>query len=191
MSRARTSDPFTAQSARAPEGGLHRGVEAQQLVHGRGHETGVAPEPGELVRVGEQRQHSVTDQIGGGLVAGDQQEPQEVQHLALAEALAAVLGVGQRAQDVVAGRTPALGDERPEIRVERLLRVLGDGALAEARRRLQQPGALRRPELEAVPVLRRDAQHLGDDDDRQGLPGGSVARMNSTVPGHSTSTSGA
>lgn len=121
--------------------------------------------PGHRSSVGS----TVADQVGGDLVAGDQQETQQVQHLALAQALAAVFGMGQQADDVVAERAPALRDHRPEIRVEVLRCVPGGRAFAEAHRRLQQAGALLRLELEAVPVLCRDAQHLGDHDDRQRL----------------------
>ena len=53
LSRARSSTPFTAQSARAPDGRPHRGIEEQKLLDGRRDAVRVVPEPGELFRVGE------------------------------------------------------------------------------------------------------------------------------------------
>ena len=120
VARADLEPVHRAVGPRAPDGRLRRGIEAQQLLDGRRDEAGVVAEPGELVRVVEQRQHAVADQVGGGLVAGDQQEAQHVQHLALAQPLAAVLGMGERAQDVVAGRRRTLLDDWPEPGVERL-----------------------------------------------------------------------
>ena len=158
LSRARTSNPFTAQSARTRRNVVCTGESK------RSSSSTVAG-----MRPGSSRSRTSWSGLSSSasmplpirlvvvLVAGDQQETQHVQHLALAQPLAAVLGVGQRAQDVVAGRVPALRDDSPEIRVELPRRLLGDRALTAAHRRLQQAGALHRPELEAVAVLGRDA----------------------------------
>ena len=153
----------------AAEERLGRRIVAQQFFHRGGDQARILAQPPELVRVAQQREHPVADQVGGGLVAGDQEQAQHVERLALGQPLALVLHLHQRAQDVVAGLDPALRDNRPEIRVELAGGVHGDGALAGTDRGLQQPGALIRPEPEPVPVLRRYAQHLRDHDDRQGL----------------------
>ena len=86
---------------------LQRGLEAQQLLHrggqqGRfGHRAGHQPVPGGAL--GQQGVHAVADQVGGGLMAGVEQEDAVVQQLGLAELLAALLTLDQPRQHVGLG----------------------------------------------------------------------------------------
>src|SRR5437588_963287 len=54
--------------------GLHRRVIAQELEHGVTNQRRLGPQPRQLVRVPEQREEAVADQVAGGLEAGEEQE---------------------------------------------------------------------------------------------------------------------
>ena len=53
---------------------LHGAIVPQELLDGRGNQGGVVPKPSQLVGMSEQRDEAVAQQVGGGLVAGGQQE---------------------------------------------------------------------------------------------------------------------
>ena len=129
----------------APERRLRRRVVAQQLLDRRGDEPGLFAQPLELGAVAKQGEEAVADEVGGGLVAGDDQQAQHVQHLALGEPFAFVLGLDECAQDVVAGVGAPLLDDRAEVGVERLRGGGADASLAHPDGGFEQPRALRRP----------------------------------------------
>ncbi len=79
----------------AAEVGLHRRIEAHQLLDRGGDEAGIVAQALELVGVAQEREDAVADQIDGGLVPGDEEQTEHVQHFTLGEALARVLGVDQ------------------------------------------------------------------------------------------------
>lgn len=88
----------------AEGGGLQRSVVAQHLLDRAVDEGQIGAQRGELLRVGEQRQHAVGDEIAGGLVAGDQQQLGHAQEFFVAEPVAVpVAHRDQIAQQIVAG----------------------------------------------------------------------------------------
>ena len=117
----------------------------------------------------QQRQHAVADQVDGGLVAGDQQQPQHGEHLALVEPVSLFLGAGKPAQYVFLRVGAAFPDDRLEIGVEIVGGENGVRAFLGADRRLQYARAAVGPAPEARPVFRRHAQHFRDHDHRQRL----------------------
>ena len=117
----------------------------------------------------QQRQHAVADQVDGGLVAGDQQQPQHGQHLALVQPVALFLRLGQPAQYIVLRLGATLLDDRREIGIEIGGGALGILAFRLADGRFENARAAVGPAPEPGAVFRRDPQHLGDDDHRQRL----------------------
>lgn len=91
----RDVDSADAQVLRAvTEGGrAHRGVEAEQFVEGAGDQLRVPAQAVERLRVPEQGQDGVADEVGGGLVPGDQEEGGQGDGLVPVEA--ALLAVAQ------------------------------------------------------------------------------------------------
>ena len=151
----------------APQIELHRGIEAQQLLHrGRDPARVLAQQP-HLLRVLQERQHAVADQVGRGLVAGDEQQPQHGQHLALRQRVAGLFRLREGADDVVARLAPAGLDDRQEVGVEGRARGVRASPLPRADERLQDARAGVRPLREARPVLRRHPQHLRNHDHRK------------------------
>ncbi len=90
---------------------LERRAVAQDLLDRRGQEVGRCPEPGELVRVLEEAQDGVVDQVRGRLLAADEEELHEAQDLLVRQPLAVHLGLDEPGQQVVAARAAALGDQ--------------------------------------------------------------------------------
>ena len=148
---------------------LHRRIEAQQLLHRPRDEAGIGSQPFELAGTAKEREDAVADEVGGGLVSGDEEQAKQVQHLAPAQALAPVLGLREGAQEVVARGLAPLLDDRAEIGVEGCRGGIAEPAFAHADGGFEQARAPGRPVLESGPVFGRHAEHLGDDDDGQGL----------------------
>ncbi len=99
--RAADVDRFGGESVR---GRLDRPRETQHLLHGVVDETEVGSQCGQLVRVREQGQHTVGDQVHRGLVAGDEQQPGHAHQFTCREPVALLVGgVDQCAHQVVAG----------------------------------------------------------------------------------------
>ena len=82
-------------------------------------------------------QHRIADQVGGGLVARDQQQGAEAQQLGDTQLLAVDLGREQQADQILARPAPALLDHAQEV-----LRHLPVGAAVAGLRR--RPGGCRR-----------------------------------------------
>ncbi len=58
--------------------GLHRGVEAEELLHGSRDEARVVPEPFKLIGMPEKGEDPVADKVHGRLVAGGEEQPKHV-----------------------------------------------------------------------------------------------------------------
>ncbi len=112
----------------------------------------------------EQREDRVRDQAHGRLVPRDDQQDHHAEELVLLQAVALLLGLEEGAHEVVARVGAALLEELGEVG-EELLRVPEE----QLDRVLSQRGADEgvRPDAEAVSILGRDAEQLGDDDDRE------------------------
>ena len=151
----------------APQVELHRGVEAQQLLHPGRDPARVLPQQPHLLGVFEERQHAVADEVGRRLVAGDEQQAQHGQRLALRQRVAGLLRTGEGADDVVARLAPAGLDDRQEVGVEGLARGGCARPLPRPDERLENARAVVRPLREAGPVLGRHPQHLRDHDHRE------------------------
>ena len=129
----------------------------------RGNARGVLDQQAPLLGVLLQGQQAVAQQLGRGVVAGQQQEDRRGAHLGVAPALDAE----HDAQQVVARLLSVPLDLLGEIGLE-----LADGALhlAPGLGPLVAEGEVAddrvRPAPEVLVVLRGDAEHLGDDDDR-------------------------
>ena len=109
----------------------------------------------------------VADQVGGGLVARDEQQEGEADHLRLAQALPIDLRGEQRAQQVVARLAPALREHLREVAPQlerRSHRLGGAGAVDPCRIELRDLGGLL---LEPLLILGGHPEHLGDHDRRQ------------------------
>src|SRR5271166_1604220 len=115
----------------------------------------------------EQRQNTIADQVGGGEIAGYQQQVASNDNLALGKPTSRFLGGDERTDEVSAALTvPCLRRARKIItealpRCRQLRRLLGRPSWVEDLR------SSIRPALELCQVAGIDAQHLGDHDDGQ------------------------
>ena len=80
-----------------------RCVEAEELLQRRLQSFGVVAQQRQLIRVAEQRDDAVADEAGRRVVSGDDQLEDRRQQLPGVEALVAVTGGDQRADEVVSG----------------------------------------------------------------------------------------
>src|SRR5262245_57754809 len=85
-----------------------------------GYEFRTSAEFGKLIRTREQRQDAVADQVGGGEVAGYQQQIAGNNSLALSKPILRLLGRDKRADEVVAAPAASLIDRTREIIIEAL-----------------------------------------------------------------------
>ena len=149
-----------------PGAELDRSVEAQQLLNGGLHQTWVRLELRELVRMCEQGEGPVADQVDRGFEAGEQQDERHGGGFVLGQVLAVVRGADERGEQVVLGRVggqdePLLVNELLEIATHPLDRAADPAARTAAIRHAV------RPLVEDRLVLRRYTQHLADHDHRQ------------------------
>ena len=103
----------------------HRGVVAEELLHGGGDAVGLGPEQGELVGVAEQGDDAVADEAGRRVVAGHDQLEDRRQQLLVGEPFVAVAGLQQPGDQVVARRLRLGLDQRAQHRHDRIRRRLG------------------------------------------------------------------
>ena len=83
-------------------GEVHRAVVAEDLFDRAGRQRRVLDEPVPLVALAQQGDGAVADQVGGGLVAGHEEEHDGGSQLLLGELVALLLGGEQRGEEVVA-----------------------------------------------------------------------------------------
>src|SRR2546430_1941048 len=91
------------RDARRP---LHRAVVPQQLLHRALNQRRIVPQTPELVRMAQEGQQPVADQVDGRLMAGDEEQDAGGEQLPFAQRVAGFLGGDQQAQEIVL-RTPA------------------------------------------------------------------------------------
>jgi hypothetical protein len=84
--------PDLERVQRYPAGLRHGWIVTQHLFDGMRNELGMGAEFDELIRIGEQRQNAVADQVGGGEVAGHQQQVTGHNDLALGQPIPRLLG---------------------------------------------------------------------------------------------------
>ena len=96
-------------------GELHRAVVAQQFVDRRvGNAWVIAPHC-HLIRVTQQSQRAIADQVDGRFVASDIEQQHERNQLLLAHPIATLFGLDKCRQDVVAEMLAALIDDGDEV----------------------------------------------------------------------------
>ena len=148
----------------AVERPLDRPVVADQLFDGVREQRRVAFERRALLGVHEQRERRVPDQADRRLVSRDDQERDHAAELLLGERVAAVLDCHERADEILAGRAPTLGEEREQVLDEGGQRGVGPLCLGRRERRAHHRG---RPLAKALAVGNGNAEQLGDHRDRQ------------------------
>ena len=109
---------------------------AHDLLDGRGHELGVAPQQRELVRVVDQRAHAAGERVLGGVVAGGEGDQVVAEGLERTHRLAVDLAVREHGGEIVARVLAAVLDDRAE-ELEELEADLADRLLAVGARALQ------------------------------------------------------
>ena len=118
----------------------------------------------ELVRLAEEREHGVRDEAHRRLVSGDDEEHRHAVQLVLAQALAMLLRLHERAHEVVGRLGAPLREEHVEVGDE--LVGMPQELLAQLVRHRREQKAVR-PYAEAISILGRDAEQLGDHRDRK------------------------
>ncbi len=154
---------------------LYGRFEPQQLLHQRVDHLGVLAQLLEGVGVAQQGEHPIGDQVDGGLMAGDQQQRQIAEHLGQGHRILVGPALGGQAGDhVVPGRAAALLDQTGEIGGE-LVPGVPDGLpvglllLGRAGGRLEGGGHGVGPAVEALLVLRGDAEQTADHGHGEGV----------------------
>src|SRR4030095_2208373 len=146
----------------------HRRLEAQNLLDGVVDQRGVGAQLVELRRVPKQEPHAVADEIGGGYVAGDQQQFAHRHDLVVVETIAGLFRGDQRAEQVVPRRAPPPGKHVAQVGVALPQFTAYRGTLLVRQEWIERPDIELAPALEVAPIGRVDAEHLGDDDPRRG-----------------------
>ena len=92
---------------------LDRALEPQHLLDGPVHQGRVGPQPGQLGRVPVQRDDGVAQQVGGGLVPGEQDQRAQRHQLRVVQAVAVLVRTTQQQADHVLARLPAAPLDEP------------------------------------------------------------------------------
>ena len=121
--------------SRGPRGHLDRAVVAEQFLDGRGDQGRVFPQPLPVLRLAEQGDGAVPDQVDGRLEAGDEQEQRRADELGGAEPVAVFLDRHEGGKQALVRIGAALGHQ--------VLQVGGQGQLRCARLVLGGQGGLR------------------------------------------------
>ena len=100
--------PDLERVLRYPAGLRHGWVVTRHLFDGMRNELGMGAEFDELIRIGEQRQNAVADQVGGSEVAGHQKQVAGHNDLALGQPIPRLLGGNERADEVGAAPLASL-----------------------------------------------------------------------------------
>ena len=147
---------------------LHGTVEAQELLDARLDQRRIGLEHPELVRVLEEGEEPVADQVDRGLVPGDEEEHAGGDQLTLAELVALFLGRDEAGEQIRLRILPARGDEGAEIVGEGKAGVPAardDIGVGGQDARVEAPRDVGGPVLEHVLIRGGDAQHLADHPD--------------------------
>ena len=93
---------FDVVAGGAEEGG-GGGAVAQDFFNGSGEEVEVGEQAGALIGVFNEAENGVVDQVGGGFVAGGEEELDEAEDLVFGEVGAFDFGEGEAGEEVVFG----------------------------------------------------------------------------------------
>ena len=128
---------------------------------------GIAAQQGELLRLAQQRQQAVAEQVGGGLEAGGEEQRGERDQLVVRQPIAADLRRGQVAQQILARLAALLRDQLQEVGADGELRGVGRRHLLGGRLHLEDRHQIAHQLAELRPIRLRHAEHLADDRHRQ------------------------
>ncbi len=118
-----------------------------------------------LIGIAPQPVHAIADQLGGGLVAGDDHEIAEGDDLVVCQVFAVDLGVEQSAHQVGAGIATPLGDELGEVLAQ--LEEAGDAGRRDVLYALFALEHRVGPGAQGIAVVARHGEQLADDVHRQ------------------------
>jgi hypothetical protein len=114
-------------------------------------------------------QQAVGQEVGGGLVAGEEEDSADRQHLLVGEEVTPLLGLHEGGDEVVPGVPTAVVDQGLKVLQELLEALLGTlPAVGLVGPDEEDAGGLVRPLLHLLPVLHGDTHVLRDNDDGQG-----------------------
>ena len=140
---------------------------AHDLLDGHRHELGVRTQEVELVGVGREQVQDDREGAARGVVASEEEVDQQRLQLGPAEPVARLLGVDERAEQVVGRVGPPAVDELRRERVEVGDRTLDlDEEIGREVRREREPDG-DRPLLDDGLVVGRDAEHLAQHGERE------------------------
>jgi thioesterase domain-containing protein len=125
-----------------PRGVLARALVAQEFFNRTGNQRGISPQPGELVRMAQQSEQAVSDQVGRGLLPADHRDDGVGHHLVVGEPVAVNLGGSQRMEQA-----------RPWMIAIALHR------LTEVGQHVMEAGE---NSLEAIGIVLEVSEHLGE-----------------------------
>ncbi len=130
---------------------------------------GILDQPPLLAAWLRQRHQAVADQIGGGLVAGIEQEDAVVQQLLFGQPLAIVFALNEPGQHVavgIAGPGPSPRHQPFEVRQEVLHRLVAAGEGVRADHRLQRAEDGQRPVAQGLALVLGHVEQIADHLDR-------------------------
>ena len=164
--------------------GLHRRVVAQQLLHRAGRvPVRVAAQQGPLVGVAGEGKQAVADQIGGGLVPGDEHQHNHGDELVVVTQPTGGLGgqkCGQQTGRVAVGARPPPGHHVGEVARQLCDGVGRRGGLPAAQRGFDGQRGSVRPAGQVSQILLGQAEQGQDHPDRQ-RPGEGGHQVHRTV----------
>src|SRR5438445_1805199 len=147
---------------RHPAGELDRRIETEQLLDRGARQALVLLPPLTLLRVPEQGQQPIANQVDRRLVPGDQKQVAHRQYLFVAEAVALLLGVDEAADQVRATLFAPLPEDVAEVTAQPEPGLECGGFLLRSANGVQVHGNFLRPLPEDVTVRPGNAQHFRD-----------------------------
>ena len=149
---------------------LHRTVVPQQLLHRAVNQRRIVSQPAELVRMAQEGQHPIADEVDGRLMPRDEEQDAGGEQLPFAQLVARFFGGDQQAQQIVLWMAAALGEKTAEVVGQ--LAACGpptrhDLGVRWHPDRIQTPGHVGRPLANGALIPRRHTQHLADHRDRE------------------------
>ena len=115
-----------------------------------------------LVRVAQQADQAIADEVGGGLEPGREQQHDRGDQLVLGQSVSAITDPDQPADQIVGMPIPPLGDQRPKVVAHRVARGLGGGDRLGARHRLECTGRVTHDPPELLTVLDGNTEEFAD-----------------------------
>jgi len=152
---------FDVLGGKAPGRVLQRGVQPQRLLDDGGAVRRIAPGPGGLVRVGQEREGAGRDQPDGRLVAADEDQERRRRHLVRGERARGLLG--DQIADEVRVRRGAFGVDDLGDQLFQNVGGFADLLAADVVRGVDD----QRPLVHGFAVALGHAQQVADDRDRE------------------------